>query len=96
MTIVTHALATTLGVQAFRLRGSDMALAYIFGVGVDIAERQMSARRQVIELVAMPAVAVGDGHRDANLGGDQESDRVTLRGEISHEIRSATGRHSGR
>ena len=36
MTIVTHALATTLGVQAFRLRGSDMALAYIFGVGVDI------------------------------------------------------------
>jgi len=36
MTIVTHALATTLGVQAFRLRGSDVALAYIFGVGVDI------------------------------------------------------------
>jgi len=36
MTIVTHVLATTLGVQAFRLRGSDAVLAYIFGVGVDI------------------------------------------------------------
>ena len=36
MTIVTHVLATTLGVQALRLRGSDAALAYVFGVGVDI------------------------------------------------------------
>jgi hypothetical protein len=36
MTIVTHILATTLGVQALRLRGSDAALAYVFGVGVDV------------------------------------------------------------
>jgi hypothetical protein len=36
MTIVTHVLATTLGVQALRLRGGDAALAYVFGVGVDI------------------------------------------------------------
>jgi len=36
MTIVTHVLATTLGVQALRLRGSDAALAYVFGVGVDV------------------------------------------------------------
>ena len=36
MTIVTHVLATTLGVQALRLRGSDAVLAYVFGVGVDI------------------------------------------------------------
>jgi hypothetical protein len=36
MTIVTHVLATTLGVQALRLRGADAALAYVFGVGVDI------------------------------------------------------------
>ena len=36
MTIVTHVLATTLGVQALRLRGGDAALAYVFGVGVDV------------------------------------------------------------
>jgi len=36
MTIITHVLATTLGVQALRLRGSDAALAYVFGVGVDV------------------------------------------------------------
>ena len=36
MTIVTHILATTLGVQALELRGQDAALAYAFGVGVDV------------------------------------------------------------
>ena len=36
MTIVTHALATTLGVRVFKLTGSDAVLAYVFGVGVDI------------------------------------------------------------
>jgi hypothetical protein len=36
MTIVTHALATTLGVRVFKLTGSDAVLAYLFGVGVDI------------------------------------------------------------
>ena len=36
MTIVTHALATTLGVRVFKLTGSDVVLAYLFGVGVDI------------------------------------------------------------
>jgi len=36
MTIVTHALATTLGVRVLKLTGSDAVLAYIFGVGVDI------------------------------------------------------------
>jgi hypothetical protein len=36
MTIVTHALATTLGVRVLRLTGSDAVLAYVFGVGVDI------------------------------------------------------------
>lgn len=36
MTIVTHALATTLGVRVLKLTGSDAALAYVFGVGVDI------------------------------------------------------------
>jgi len=36
MTIVTHALATTLGVRVSKLTGSDVLLAYIFGVGVDI------------------------------------------------------------
>ena len=36
MTIVTHALATTLGVRMLRLTGSDAVLAYVFGVGVDI------------------------------------------------------------
>jgi hypothetical protein len=36
MTIVTHALATTLRVRVLKLTGSDAVLAYIFGVGVDI------------------------------------------------------------
>jgi len=36
VTIVTHALATTLGVRVLKLTGSDVLLAYIFGVGVDI------------------------------------------------------------
>lgn len=35
MTIVTHVLATTLGVQAMGLHGQDVALAYAFGIGVD-------------------------------------------------------------
>lgn len=36
MTIVSHALATTLGVRLLKLTGSDAVLAYVFGVGVDI------------------------------------------------------------
>src|SRR2546422_10258325 len=36
MTIVTHILATTLGVQAMQLQGREAALAYAFGVGVDV------------------------------------------------------------
>jgi hypothetical protein len=36
MTVFTHILATTLGVQALDLRGRDAALAYSFGVAVDI------------------------------------------------------------
>ena len=36
MTIVTHILATTLGAQAMELRGGELALAYAFGVGVDV------------------------------------------------------------
>ena len=36
MTIVTHALATTLGVRVLKLTGSDAVLAFVFGVGVDI------------------------------------------------------------
>ena len=36
MTIVTHALATTLGVRVFKLTGSDAVLAYVFAVGVDL------------------------------------------------------------
>jgi len=35
VTIVTHVLATTLGVQVGRLHGGDVALAYAFGVAVD-------------------------------------------------------------
>ena len=35
MTIFTHILATTLGVQVGGLHGGDVALAYAFGVGVD-------------------------------------------------------------
>ena len=36
MKIFTHGLVTTLGVQALGLHGSDTALAYAFGIGVDI------------------------------------------------------------
>lgn len=36
MTIVTHLLATTLGVQAMGLEGRDTVLAYAFGMGVDV------------------------------------------------------------
>ena len=36
MTIVTHILATTLGVQALGLDRRDTALAYAFGVAVDV------------------------------------------------------------
>ena len=36
MTIFTHILATTLGAQAMELRGGQLALAYAFGVGVDV------------------------------------------------------------
>jgi hypothetical protein len=36
VTIFTHVLATTLGAQAMELRGGQLALAYAFGVGVDI------------------------------------------------------------
>lgn len=36
MTTVTHVLVTALGVHALGLHGSDAALAYAFGVGVDI------------------------------------------------------------
>jgi hypothetical protein len=36
VTTVTHVLVTALGVQALGLHGSDAALAYAFGVGVDI------------------------------------------------------------
>jgi hypothetical protein len=36
VTIFTHILATTLGAQALELRGRELALAYAFGVGVDV------------------------------------------------------------
>src|SRR5437867_2049817 len=36
VTVFTHILATTLGVQAMELHGRDAALAYAFGVGVDV------------------------------------------------------------
>jgi len=36
MTIFTHLLATTLGAQALDLKGRDLALAYAFGIGVDV------------------------------------------------------------
>jgi len=36
VTLFTHVLATTLGVQAMGLSGRDAALAYAFGVGVDV------------------------------------------------------------
>jgi hypothetical protein len=36
VTIFTHILATTLGAQALELRGRELALAYAFGLGVDV------------------------------------------------------------
>ena len=39
---------------------------------VDVTPIQMLGARQVIELVAMPAVAVGDRHGHAHLGSDQQ------------------------
>jgi hypothetical protein len=36
VTIVTHFLATTLGVQAVGLEGRDRVLAYAFGMGIDV------------------------------------------------------------
>jgi len=36
VTIVTHVLATTLGVKLFHLHGRSVVLAYLFGVAVDI------------------------------------------------------------
>ncbi len=36
MTIISHILATTLGAQALQLEGRELALAYAFGVGVDV------------------------------------------------------------
>jgi hypothetical protein len=36
VTVFTHFLATTLGVQAMGLEGRDRVLAYAFGMGVDI------------------------------------------------------------
>jgi len=36
VTIVTHFLATSLGVQAIGLEGRDRVLAYAFGMGADI------------------------------------------------------------
>jgi len=36
MTLPTHFLATTLGVQVLRLTGQDRILAYVFGMAVDV------------------------------------------------------------
>jgi hypothetical protein len=36
MTIITHIMATAIGVQALNLRGRDTVLAFLFGVAVDI------------------------------------------------------------
>src|SRR5204863_177940 len=36
VTVFPHILATTLGAQAMELRGGQLALAYAFGVGVDV------------------------------------------------------------
>ena len=36
MTIFTHILLTTVGVQALGLQGTDLALAYGFGVALDV------------------------------------------------------------
>src|SRR5229473_7580099 len=36
------------------------------------SELGMPARGQIVELVSVPAVAIGDRHRYAHLGGDQQ------------------------
>jgi hypothetical protein len=36
MSIITHVLATTLGVKLFKLHGRNGLLAYLFGVAVDL------------------------------------------------------------
>ena len=36
MKLPTHVLATTLGVKAMGLHGGDVALAFVFGCGIDI------------------------------------------------------------
>jgi hypothetical protein len=36
MTIVTHVLATTLGVQVMGLTGEQRVLAYVFGLAIDV------------------------------------------------------------
>ncbi len=38
---------------------------------VDVPEGGMPARGQVVELIPVPPVAIGDGHRHAHLGSDQ-------------------------
>jgi membrane-bound metal-dependent hydrolase YbcI (DUF457 family) len=38
MTILPHLLLTTVGVQALGLEGSDIALAYAFGYGIDLVD----------------------------------------------------------
>src|SRR2546427_7524671 len=44
VSIITHVLATTLGVKALGLHGRDAWLAYAFGVGVDIDQDRKSTR----------------------------------------------------
>ena len=39
---------------------------------IDVPHCEMPARGEVVELVAVPAVAVGDRHRHAHLGSDQQ------------------------
>ncbi len=38
MTFLPHILLTTVGVQALGLQGSDVALAYTFGYGIDLVD----------------------------------------------------------
>ncbi|HEV8537776.1 MAG TPA: hypothetical protein VGR15_02535 [Bacteroidota bacterium] len=38
MTILPHLLLTTVGVQAFGLKGEDIVLAYAFGYGIDLVD----------------------------------------------------------
>src|SRR5205814_7140906 len=39
---------------------------------IDVPQCEMPTRGEVVELVAVPAVAVGDRHRHAHLGSDQQ------------------------